>query len=618
MSMDTQLAMPALPGIADFGSSDEASDLFSLLRKRRGWTDEFLTTINRPDHDTLMDLGRMLKELKRIHETQELMVVVPDFDMDGITSGVLGYAGFSELGFNVTLHIPDYNRGHDVTAADISEVYSQYPAVKAIITCDGGVNSHEGIALARSLGLTTLVTDHHVELPPGSNADVTVDPARIKETYSNEGICGAHVLYQVIDAWTREYAPEKLDSIRMLRLFAGIGTVSDMMPILFENRQLVRDSLSLARLIYPSVPVDPEAEIDINSSTLMTLLRAGGHNPVFLSAFEGFAVALKEFTNIGKLRSVEDINEGFYGFYLSPAFNAARRVDASMSDCFGVFVCPTVEDKTACMERVIESNNLRREMTVTHLEALESTNQPLAPFVYISEAPAGMLGLIANQLMQVSGVPTVVLHRTKSDGQAYSGSARSPFWFPIIETMTEQGFTAVGHENACGIRVADEDELLAFHAALSTAHDELMHQLIDNGRLADATAPDLRFGSTGDCDAGLTDLDAIATMTEQIEMLAPFGHGFTRPEFELVLDLAKCHVLTLGSEQQHLKILSRNGLKCLWWNAADKRSELLRRSRSESAEERIIRLRVEFSLNTFRGIVSVQAVIDREAGDHES
>lgn len=616
MSQDTQLAPPRLPGIDSFTLGEAETDLFSLLRERRGWTDEYLAAIDRPDHDTLMDMDRMVAELKRIHDSQELLVVVPDFDMDGITSGVLGYAGFSELGFNVTLHIPDYTRGHDVTTADIAEVHSQYPAVKAIITCDGGVNSNEGIELARRLGITTLVTDHHVELSPGCAADVTVDPARIEETYSNPGICGAHVLYQVIEAWTAEHKPEKRDSIRLLRLFAGIGTVSDVMPILFENRQLVRDSLSLARLLYASAPADPEADIDINSTTLMTLLRAGGHNPVFLNAFEGFAVALKEFTLIGKLRSIADINEGFYGFYLSPAFNAARRIGGSMADCFSVFVSPTVEAKTAAIQRVIEGNNLRKELTVQHLEEIESTDQPLAPYIYFSDAPSGMLGLIAAQLMHRTNTPTVVMRRVSDDSLPTGGSARSPFWFPIIETMTAAGFTAIGHENACGVRVANAKELLRFHSVMETESRRIMSELLDSGQLADATAPDLRFGYTEDCDAGLSDIEGISNMTERIELLAPFGHGFTRPEFELVLDLAQCHIATLGSESQHIRLTTRNGLKCLWWNSADRLLELKERAASPIPEERGIRLRVEFSMNNFRGNVTVQAVVDRVVEEH--
>lgn len=610
MSQTTTLTPAALPGIEGIG--DEAPDLFSLLRERKGWTDEYLAAIENPDHDTLKDMDRMIAELKRIHDSQDLLVVVPDYDMDGITSGVLGYAGFSELGFNVTLHIPDYTRGHDVSTADIAEVHSQYPAAKAIITCDGGVNSHEGIALARSLGMTTLVTDHHVELPPGCNADITVDPARIGETYAHEGICGAHVLYQVLEAWATEYMPSKLDSVHKLKLFAGIGTVSDVMPILFENRQLVRDSLSLARLLYTAPPADPEEEIDINASTLMTLLRAGGHNPVFVAAFEGFAIALREFTRAGKLRSVADLNEGFYGFYLAPAFNAARRIGGSMSHCFGVFISDTPEKKEACMREVLAGNELRKELTVQHLEAIETTDQPLAPFVYFSDAPAGMLGLIASQLMHKTDLPTVVLNRAGETSQSHDGSARSPFWFPIIETMTAAGFTAIGHENACGVRVAGDDELQRFHRVMQDSAENIMATLIASGKLADATAPDLRFGSTQDCDAGLSDIEAIATMTERIELLTPFGHGFTRPEFELVLDLGQCHVATLGSESQHIKLTTRNGLKCLWWNSADEMYlDLKERSESVFPSDRQLRLRVSFSMNNFRGNVSVQAMVER-------
>lgn len=606
---------------------EDTFDFFSLLRERRGWSEEYLATIDNPAHDTLKDMEKMLEALKRIHDSQELLVVVPDFDMDGITSGTLGYAGFAELGFNVTLHIPDYNRGHDVSAADIAEVYQLYPAVKAIITCDGGINSHEGIDLARNLGLTTLVTDHHVELEPGCNADVTIDPARIDETYSNPGICGAHVLYQVLNAYTLKYMPRKLHSINMLKLFAGIGTVSDVMPLLFENRQLVRDSVSLARLLYVAPPRDLSEGVDHTATPMMTLLQAGDHHPVFFSAFEGFAVALAEFVKAGKLRSITDVNEGFYGFYLAPAFNAARRVGTSMYDCFGVFIAPTPEEKAACMRRVIASNELRKKLTVQYLEELATSKQPLAPYVYFSPAPAGMLGLIANQLMQVSNVPTVVIQRDSPEAPIVGGSARSPFWFKVIATMTEAGFTAIGHENACGVKVSSYEELVRFHAYMRDSSQSILAELQASGELADATAPDMRLGSSDDCDANLSDIDGLTTMTERIETLVPFGHGFPRPQFELVLNLAQCHIKLLGQPieaqeatedteaveaqgPKHLQIVTRNGIKCVWWNSADKFLELQEKAEALTLAERTVRLRVSFFINAFRGFKSVQAQVE--------
>jgi len=611
MSKLQQLPHASPAGILPVTFGEESLDLFGLLRERRGWSDDFLTHIDSVDHDTLLSLDEMLEKLKTIHESQDLIVIVPDFDMDGITSGVLGYAGFSELGFNVAMHVPDYNRGHDVTVEDIIEIKQQYPDVKAIITCDGGVNSHEGIEQARQLGMITLVTDHHVELEPGSNADVAVDPSRIDETYRNTGICGAHVLYQVIEAWTMRYQSRQINSIHMLKLFAGIGTVSDVMPLVFENRQLVRDSLSLARLLYVTPPADPDDEIDVTSTTLMTLLNNGGHHPVFVSAFRGMSVALAEYTRAGKLRSILDINEGFYGFYLAPAFNAARRINGSMADCFGVFTAPTSDEQTERMVRVLAGNELRKELLKVYLEELEKTDQPLAPYVYLSGAPAGMLGLIANHLMQRSGVPTVVFHTPDADDEPTSGSARSPFWFSVIETMTPAGFTAVGHENACGIRVKNGDEIIRFHKVMSETSQQMLDDLETSGQMAEITAPDLRFGPTDDSDVPLSDIEAILTMTEQIERLMPFGQGFLRPEFELVLDLSQCHISLLGSEKTHIRLVTRSGLKCLWWNSADQFMELKERAASLMHSERELRLRVQFSINVFRDHRSVQATVVR-------
>lgn len=108
----------------------------------------------------------------------------------------------------------------------------------------------------------------------------------------------------MIEAYTRVHRPEKLWEIRLLCLFAGLGTVSDVMPVPYENRQLVRDAISIARLLRVAAPktidADPDA-IDIDQSMLMQLLRTEPHHPVFLRAFEGFAIVLKAFAQAGKI-----------------------------------------------------------------------------------------------------------------------------------------------------------------------------------------------------------------------------------------------------------------------------------------------------------------------------
>ncbi len=590
------------------------TDLFSLLCERRGWTDEYLAAIDSEEHDALKDLETMVTALEELRRSGSTVTIAPDFDMDGIASGVLGYAGLKELGFEVNLHVPDYRRGHDLTPEDIAEIHRSYPATTALLTCDGGVNSHAGVRAAQAMGWKVLVTDHHEELAPGSAADVTVDPCRLDETYALRGICGAHVLYQVLEAYAAKHQPFKLWAIRLLRLFAGLGTVSDVMPVLYENRQLVRDSLSIARLLRASAPslipnryggLDPDPDsIEVAKATLLQLLAAeqGEHDPAYLAAFEGFAILLKAFAQAGKVRSVDDIDEGFYGFYIAPAMNSPRRIGTPLSDCFTVFTSAVTAQKLAAAQRIIANNERRKELVVEHLEELTTGDQPLAPWVYFSHAPAGMYGLLANQLMERSGHPVIVLNRPTTLSEPLSGSGRAPGWFDIITTFEEHDdLQAIGHQQACGVKLRTAEAL-----------DELVEVLAAATRAAmlvagDAIKPagDLVLGAGPECDAPLADVEPLIELVRRIETLRPFGHGFVEPLFEIVLDGFR--VDRIGSEKQHLRLVTRTGLACLWWNAADEQhDQLVEIAHSDSGPVRFLG---RLQLNTFRGETRLQVVI---------
>lgn len=599
--------------------------LFGLLKTNRGWTDQYLREINEPSYDELLDMPAMVEALHKIRTEGRKLVVLPDFDMDGITSGVLGYAGFSELGFNVDLYTPDFRRGHDISAEAVHELHGQFPDVEAIITCDGGVNSHAGIKAGKQLGLTMLITDHHVQLDKESPADVIVDPERIDETYAHPGICGAFVLYQVLMAYAQKHAPHKVGDISMLKLFAGVGTVSDVMPLFYENRQVVRDSLSLARLLYVTIPVeDTVTEYDIEKSILMSLLRAQEHHPVYVSVFEGFALMMKVFRETGKLRGIRDLKEDFYGFYLAPAFNSIRRINGSMDHAFKVFTEPDPAEKTKHMNIIIGYNELRKELTETYMEDLLEAEQPLAPYVYLTDAPTGMLGLIAAKLMHLSNMPVAVVRKPDDDDKRFGGSARSPFWFPIITTMTAAGFGAVGHENACGVSAKGLAGIQAFAEHMGNEAESMHAAMLLDGTFAEANMSDLVLGARDFCDGGYDDLEELKELTQSIDNQAPFGHAFPRPLFELVLDLSQCSIGTLGKKKpvegegevdeldqpdQHLKIILRSGLKLLWWGQAELYNDLVERAESPMPGDSTLRLKVDLSMNFFRGNESVQGIV---------
>ncbi|WP_051299304.1 DHH family phosphoesterase [Arthrobacter castelli] len=595
--------------------ASKTTDLFALLCQRKGWTDEYLSAIDNAEHDSLKDLDTLVAALEDIRLAGGTITIAPDFDMDGIASGVLGYAGLKELGFNVNLHIPDYRRGHDLTVEDITEIHDRYPDTTALLTCDGGVNSHPGIAAARALGWTTMVTDHHQELEPGSSADITVDPCRIDETYALPGICGAHVLYQVLQAYALAHQPFKLWAIRLLRLFAGLGTISDVMPILYENRQLVRDSRSIARLLWVPAPkthqyADPEPDrINVEHATLMQLLRNEPHDPAFIAAFEGFAVMLKAFAIGGKVRDIDSINEGFYGFYVAPAMNSPRRTGSPLEDCFAVFTGQSAGEKLAAMDRVIENNEVRKELTTRYMEEIVEGDQPLAPWVYFSGANHGMFGLLASQIMRANGHPVVVLARPATAGEPVSGSARAPGWFDVIATLDGyENLTAIGHRQACGVKLASAAALDQLVTILADATRVLLLTAGDNL----GPAADLTLGPDEAHDAPLTDAEPLIELVRRLETLRPFGHGFTEPVVELVVDPATARLDRIGSERQHLRLLTHTGMALLWWNAAANQGDRLDGVVADPAVHGPARFIGKLQLNTFRGETRLQAVINEQ------
>lgn len=615
--------------------------MFALLCERRGWTPEYLAQIQSHEHDDLRDLDTMVAALEETRANGRKLIIAPDFDMDGISSGVLGYAGLSELGFNVEMHLPDYRRGHDIGETDVAEIHQRWPDTEVMLTCDGGVNSHAGMAAAKALGWTTLVTDHHAELPPGSSADVTVNPCRIDETYALKGICGAHVLYQVIEAYAVTHRPDKVWEIQLLRLFAGLGTVSDVMPILFENRKIVRDSLSLVHLLCVMPPrtipnrfggMDFDLDqIDIETGVLIQLLRVDDHHPIFVSVFEGFATLLKALTRAGKIRDAESLNEGLYGFYIAPAMNSPRRTGADLKPCFDVFLAPSAEAKLAAAEEVLTGNETRKEMVETYYQRLLSMEQPWAPWVYVSDAPGGMYGLLANKMMQKHGHPVVVINRPLRMDEAVSGSARAPGWFDVISSLEpHEGLAGIGHQQACGVKVASVDLIDKLAAVISEA--TMAAQLAAAGDLS--PAGDLVLGIGKDADAPLSDFEPLIELVRRVESLAPFGHGFPMMNVELVLNPAHVRVERIGSDtdceherteayghtnakgywvchhcKKHLRLVTYDGMACLWWNAADEQYEPMLEETATGGPEKPLRFLAKLQLNTFRDEERVQAVI---------
>ena len=559
------------------------SYLLEKLFENRRYTDSFLSTFDAFDaSEQMLDSDGFCASLHRIHEdpSRPLVVFYPDFDMDGIMSGVVGFAGLAELGFNVVLYVPDPSDGYGFDASLIDKVMAAYPSAKVLITADTGVTCVDGVARAKELGLEVLVTDHH---KPGAvlpDADIVVDPMRQDDPYTMPYVCGANVIYMLLQQYASMYCGNETRSqIQRLRVFAGIGTISDSMPLLYLNRELVRNAVSICRLVY----ADGQEYVVSNMQGC----------DVYRSAFYGLWTVLRAFADAGKISSKHDIDESFFGYYLAPMFNSVKRMTGDMTKAFGAFFSV---DKQDCVDYLYTLNEERKLVVTEYLFELERTANPMAPYIYLTDAPAGVAGLLATQLMDQTKGPCLVLNQ--NDDGSLSGSGRSPAWYPFLTQLQNCGFPclAAGHEGAFGIKFFDRASLDAYFSMVQT---DLVEQLKDVDLEQFQFRPDFVIDTSGNGDVGI-DIVSFLEFLDEVERYKPFGVAFEEPHILLRFRPEEATWQVLGSMKQHLKMVLPYGFEVLVWNAAD---EIVRKDSSE-----LVVLQGRLGINHFRGNETVQFV----------
>lgn len=560
--------------------------LIQTVLNNRGYTRDYLMDINNHRHDDLIDIDSMCEQLKNINDNHKVVTVLPDFDTDGIMSGVVGFAGLAELGFRVNLFIPEPNEGYGFTVKTIDDLLCEYPDTEVILTCDVGITCYEGIDYAKSKGITVLVTDHHTQQAK-NNADVTVNPKRMDETYEHPEICGAHVLYQVLEKYAQLYHNTFVEEqIRRLRVFAGIGTISDLMPVLYENRQLVRDSVNISRFIYG----------DGDDS----MARYIPGCDIYRRAFYGLHIYYKTMADYGSIRRRKDIDEKFYAFTFAPMLNSVKRMDGDLSQAFSVFFGH--DPKSAC-DYLFNLNNERKitvkNLIATIMEDEANGNQPYAPYVYISDSYPGLDGLLATQLMGLNGgLPCMCINK-HPDG-SFSGSGRSPEFYALLSRAVENGFKPAGHEHAFGIRFDDENEIKRFVDFLD---NDIKAHIPETG-VFERDLYDFVIGDDSDCDTEI-DIELFMDYLDELEYYKPFGKSFPAPNLKLKFRKKDAFITTMGSTQQHFKAVLPYGFVVLSWNNAHY-VDIIRNMNDDD----IIEVCGGLSKNVYNDSVTIQFIAD--------
>lgn len=362
------------------------------------------------------------------------MRVIGDYDVDGITAAHILTKGLHALSADVDTVIPHRIKdGYGLNDQLIEEAYTD--GVKTIVTCDNGIAAAPQIALAAEKKITVVVTDHHevpfVEedgerqeiLPP---AAAVVDPKRADCTYPFKSICGAVVAYKLVELLFRHSDLEPGEKQVLLDEFlqlAAVATVCDVMPLLDENRIIVKEGIKRIRQ-------KPCPGLD-------ALIKVNKIEPAKLSAYH-------------------------LGFVIGPCLNATGRLDSAKRalELLGARDTKTAATLARELQEMNDSRKLMTQKGVDEAIAYVEQNrmaQDKVLVVFLPDCHESLAGIIAGRIRERYGKPTFVLTRGE---EGVKGSGRSIESYNMYESMTacKEYFTKYGgHKMAAGLSMEEAD-----------------------------------------------------------------------------------------------------------------------------------------------------------------
>ncbi|MEI9966834.1 MAG: DHH family phosphoesterase [Candidatus Moraniibacteriota bacterium] len=221
-----------------------------VLLEARGYTtpeeqEHFLA----PDYDRdvydpflFSQMERVVERVKKAREQKEKVGIFGDFDADGITSSVLLRDGLEALGMDYVVYIPDKLReGHGLSSAGV-DFFSQAQTT-LVFTLDCGMMNHTEISSLKEHGIETIIIDHHHVPEVLPEAYAIINPKLPNEGYPFRELCGAGTTFKVVQALYTRLLPERLEQLKWVLDVVATGTVADVMPLIGENRALVKYGL---------------------------------------------------------------------------------------------------------------------------------------------------------------------------------------------------------------------------------------------------------------------------------------------------------------------------------------------------------------------------------------
>ena len=467
------------------------------------------------DPHLLKDGIKLVKILGQAIDDGKKIRVIGDYDIDGVMSSHILLSALKRCNANVSVAIPERIKdGYGLNIKLIDDAYND--GIEVIITCDNGIAAIDEIDHAKQLGMTVLVTDHH-EIPfveedgirtyKKSAADAIVNPHQKECEYPFKDLCGAAVAWKVVQLLYEEKGIAIEESYDFLENVA-FATVGDVMPLLGENRILVREGLKNIR----------------------KTKNTGMH-------------ALIERCQLEQ----EKIDAYHFGFVLGPCINASGRLDTAKR----ALMLFSEESNTKALEiaqELVSLNEQRKSLTqqgldeaISQYEEFYSSDRVIV--IYLPEVHESIAGIIAGRIREKYNKPTFVLTKGESE---VKGSGRSIEEYSVYEEMTKCKDLFLkfgGHPLAAGLSLVEEN-IDKFRQMINEKCTLSQEDMVEKVRI----------------DVPMPVSYVYMDLVRELNILAPFGKDNPRPLFaDRNLSVRRLTILGKNSNVIRMEMVSQDG-----------------------------------------------------------
>ncbi len=461
-------------------------------------------------HDPFLmsDMEKAVDRILLAMKNNEHIVVYSDYDADGIPGGVILHDFFVKFGYaNFENYIPHrHDEGYGLHMDAVEQFVKN--GAKLIITVDLGITAVEEVAFAQKNGVDVIVTDHHLPQENVPKAFAVLNPKKKGDKYPFKELCGAGVAFKLVQGLIKKI-PELQNTgwEKWLLDMAGLATLSDMVPLVGENRVLAFYGMKVLQ--------------QTKRAGLQHLLKKMKIDPKYLTE--------------------DDIT-----FMLTPRLNAASRMD-SPQRAFEVLSERDPIKAAEIADHLIKINDLRKTTVATIMKDVHKRleKRELGDVVVIGHLDwrVGVLGLVASKITETYGKPAFVWGAEgASETGMIKGSCRSEGSVNVVHLMTEASnsiHSFGGHELAGGF-VVTHDQVHFLEQALLEAYPKAKQEK----EIIEKKKHDLAISLS----------EVIKKNYDQIAQLAPFGMSNDKPVF-LFEGVIISGVKLFGKEKEHLEII---------------------------------------------------------------